>query len=168
MHLHLSKKQLVSNRHAFYTPTQNHEREKTQKGHHRFLKKITGEGRRASEPTRRKKRGSAVLLAVFFPLSPRPKKTRTTTAGLLELRVPEARHLDVLGHLGAQVRVGRLDRLEHAGDLARGGVDLYCDCLFFCFFGFVGFVFGCCFCMLWGSVLRVGVSRARVLGRGAL
>ena len=47
-----------------------------------------------------------------------------TNSLLGQLAVPEPRDLDVLGGLGAQVGVRGLDRLEDAGDLARGGVDL--------------------------------------------
>ena len=43
---------------------------------------------------------------------------------LPELAVPETDDLDVLGCLGAQISVGRLDRLEDSGDLASQVVDL--------------------------------------------
>ena len=56
-----------------------------------------------------------------FLTAPRHTRTPCDTCCCLclgDLAVPDARDLDLLWLLGAQVSVGRLDRLEHARDLA--------------------------------------------------
>lgn len=67
-------------------------------------------------------RGARSKQADGFPVARSDRKK--AIARLLQLCVPEAGDLHVLGGLGAQVGVRWLDRLEHTGNLASGGVNL--------------------------------------------
>ena len=78
----------------------------------------------APNPLRRPPIPNPLCMNPIHPV-PAANPSRPTPASarrLLELRVPQAGDLDVLRHLGTQVSVGRLHRLEHASNLVGNGV----------------------------------------------